>query len=140
MLNNDLPEFIHNSVQTFLEFHGTANLETIKPHLIRALQGQGVDFSDAPKALDRVAQVRLRELVYAGRIRSLGQGRYASLAWHELPHLPGYLYSERGGVYNPTTEQYQTAAGKELSVMVRSKRHRFSLDVLLAAQSLSNAV
>lgn len=137
MRSDDLPEFIRNSVQTFLEFHGTANLETIKPHLIRALQGQGVDFTDAPKALDRLAQVRLRELVYAGRIRSIGQGRYAPVAWRELPDLPGYLYSGRGGIYNPTTKQYQEVATKRIIVKVNRKKYQYHLNTLLAAQSHS---
>ena len=140
MLTDDLPEFIRNSIQTFLESHGTANLETIKPHLIRALQGQGVDFTNAPKALDKVAQVRLRELVYAGRIRSLGQGRYAPLVWHELPDLPDYFYSERGGIYNPTTKQYQEVATKRIIVKVNRKKHQYNLNTLLAAQSHSTGL
>ena len=139
MLNDDLPELIRNSIQTFLESHGTANLEVIKPHLIRALQGQGVDFTDAPKALDKVAQVRLRELVYAGRIRSVGQGRYAPVAWHDLPDLPGYLYSERGGVYNPK-RGYQEVAAKKINVEVNRKKHQYNLNTLLAAQSHSTGL
>ena len=139
MLSDDLPEFIRASIQTFLESHGTANLETIRLHLIRALQAQGVDFADAPKALDKVAQVRLRELAYAGRIRSLGQGRYAPVTWRELPDLPGYLYSERGGIYNPK-HGYQNAANKHITVKVNCKTHQYNLNTLLATESHSAAL
>ncbi len=134
MLSDDLPEFIRDSIQTFLESTGTANLETIKPHLICTLQGQGIDFTAAPKALDKVAQVRLRELGYAGRIRLLGQGRYAPVVWRELPDLPGYLYSERGGIYNPN-HGYQEAASKRITIKVNRKTHKYNLNTLLVAQS-----